>query len=163
MSELVDLVDKDGVVVQTGVERDDAAVYPNAFMRIVIGVITNSSGDILIHERANTKSVARNCIDHVCGGIISGESPEDAFIREARDEVGVVPTDIQVVAEGVNAYGRYRILMHGVSNEEPTDVNFDEVNWAGWRSKEELQTGKTTGFLKFVDGFFEDLELVSTR
>jgi len=160
MSELIDFVDADGQVVRTGVQRDDAEAYQDAYMQIIVGVITNSLGEILVHERANTKSVSKNSVDLVCGGIQSGETPEQAFAREAEEEVRVRPDKVRRVAQGINEYGRYRYLLYGESNQEPAEPDFTEVNWIGWRSPKELKDASVNGSLKFVEGFFEDLELV---
>lgn len=57
-------------------------------MQIVIAVIFNSLGQVLVHRRAQTKRVNGGDIDHVCGGMRSGETPTDAARREAEGEVG---------------------------------------------------------------------------
>jgi 8-oxo-dGTP pyrophosphatase MutT (NUDIX family) len=158
MSELVDLVNSDGTVMERAVSRDEADKYDGLYMQIIIMVIRNSSGDILVHERAATKTVNPGDIDHVCGGIQSGETPEVAAIREALEEVGVAPNNIQLVRGGLNSYGRYCYLLRGESDEKPPAVlDHNEVTWADYISLDDLIAKNENGTLTFVDGFFDDI------
>jgi len=159
MSELIDLVNRDGTVVKHSVVRDDAERYDGQYMQIVIAVITNGLGQVLVHERAKTKKVNPGDIDHVCGGILSGETPEDAVIREAKEEVGVIPKSLRIIRRGVNSYGRYCYLLHGVADElSPKELDASEVSWAGYVSVDDLRAKNDSGELTFVGGFFEDLD-----
>lgn len=163
MSELVDLVNRDGEIVRRAVERDDAEQYDGLHMQIVIAVITNGLGQVLVHERAKTKGVNPGDIDHVCGGILSGESPEAAAVREAKEEVGIEPKNLKVVREGVNPYGRYCYLLRGESDElPPAELDAAEVTWAAYYPIDELRTKNKSSELTFVDGFFDDIEAVAT-
>lgn len=159
--ELIDLVDSTGSIIHHGVLRDDAEQYDGLHMQIVIAVIFNGLGQVLVHKRAVTKRVNPGDIDHVCGGIRTGEVPEDAAMREANEETGVHLKGLQVVDERVNSYGRYRYLLLGSSDEQPSrDLDPHEVEWAAYYSIEELRAKAETGEFTFVDGFFEDIEQV---
>lgn len=113
MTELIDLVDKEGTVVIKKVPRTQATAHSDLYMQIVIGVIFNRSGKVLVHKRSAKKKVNPGDIDHVCGGILCGESPTEAFVRESQEETGIIPTDIHTVHEGINAYRKYRYLLLG--------------------------------------------------
>lgn len=163
MSELVDLVNSDGRVMERAVYRDDVDKYDGLYMQIVIAVIRNRLGDILVHERAGVKDVNPGHIDHVCGGILSGETPKSAATREALEEVGVAPNNLELVREGLNSYGRYCYLLRGESDELPPEVlDAKEVAWAGYISIEELNAKNENGDFTFVDGFFEDIVATSS-
>lgn len=159
MSELIDLVNGEGEIIRPRVTRDDAEQYEGLHMQIVIAVITNGLGHVLVHQRAKTKRVNPGDIDHVCGGILSGETPEDAVRRESREETGIDPTDLKVMRQGVNPYNRYCYLLGGRSDDLPgTNLDPQEVAWAAFMPVENLRAKNETGELTFVDGFFEDIE-----
>lgn len=159
MSELIDLVDANGNTVATGISRDDSAEYEGAHMQIVIAIIRNAAGDILVHKRSMQKQVNPGDIDHVCGGIYSGETPESAVEREAREEGGVSIANAKIIQAGVNEYNRYRYLITAEANDvpDPTFLDPTEVEWAAFYSLEELEHKRDSGEFTFVDGFFEDI------
>lgn len=161
MSELIDLVDPNGAIVQSSVPRDDAAEYEGLHMQIVIAVIQNKAGKFLVHKRSMQKRVNPGDIDHVCGGMYSGETPEAAVVREAREEGGVSIGNSKIIHASVNEYNRYRYLIAATSNDTPDPTFLDpaEVEWAAFYSLEELEQKRDSGEFTFVDGFFEDIFL----
>lgn len=156
--ELVDLVDTSGVIQKTGIPRADVDRYPRFHMQIVIGVIFDSQDRILVHKRAHTKKVNPGDIDHVCGGIAAGETPEEALIRESLEETGIQPTNLQVVTKGINKYNRYRYLLIGEADREPGDIDASEVEWVQYMKLDELRSKHFSGEFSFVDEFFEDTD-----
>lgn len=159
MSELIDLVNHDGVIIERGVVRDDLERWEGLFMQIALVVITNSLGEILVHERGSTKTVDPNKIDHVCGTVQSGRTAEETAFEEAQQEVGVVPRNLRKVWKGINVYDRHCTIFSGNSDETPTISDPDEVEWAAYKPLNELLAGKESGELQFVGSFFEDLNL----
>lgn len=160
--ELVDLVDAYGVIQKQGIPRCDVNLYPNLHLQIVIGVIFNKEGRILVHKRAHKKEVNPGDIDHVCGGVMSGETSEEAFIRESLEETGVKPKNPRIVARGINKYNRYRYLLVGESNDKPGHINPTEVEWARFIHPDELRAKQNSGEFTFVNEFFEDTELATS-
>jgi 8-oxo-dGTP pyrophosphatase MutT (NUDIX family) len=160
MAELIDLVDKTGKVVKAGATRDDLAHHPDLHMQIVIVVLFRGE-HVLVHARSRKKKVNPGDIDHVCGGIVSGETPIEAAMREAYEETGVKPTNLRIVTEGVNEYNRYRYLLIGEAEDEPTVQDADEVEWTDYIHVKELYYKSRSGELTFVDGFFQDIELAN--
>lgn len=160
MSELVDLVDKSGRLVEVGVDRALAEKRTDAFMRIVVLVIVNRKGEVLYHQRHSSKRFESNKIDHVCGAVKSGETLEQAGIREALEEVGVMPTNLVVCHQGVNVYGYYRVLFIGKCDQFPVvDPVAHEANFASYATIEELREMYSLGTYEFVDDFFSDYQL----
>ncbi len=127
--ELVDLVDASGIIKKHSIPRSETDSYPDLHLQIVIAVVLDKEGRMLVHKRAQTKRVNPGDIDHVCGGVMSGETPEEAAEREAVEETGVKPLNLKIVAQGVNKYNRYRYLLLGESNDQPGEVNPAEVEW----------------------------------
>lgn len=157
--ELVDLVDSLGVIRSRSVPRSEIDLYPNLHLQIVIGVVFDSRGRVLVHKRAKIKKVNPGDIDHICGGVMSGETPEIAAAREAKEETGIQPIRLRIIAKGINKYNRFRYLLVGEADGEPGDVDPNEVEWVQFIDPEELKQKSDSGQLTFVDEFFEDTKL----
>jgi len=100
MSELVDLVDRDGHIQKRAVPRGQVDQHEGLHMQIVIAVVFDSLGRMLVHRRAKAPNVG--AYDHICGAILASEPPETAAAREAFEETGVHPRNLRVVTHGVN-------------------------------------------------------------
>lgn len=161
-SEYIDLVNSHGDIVKRNVERDDAAHYDGLHMQIIIAVIRNKRGEFLVHRRSLKKNVNPGDYDHVCGGMYAGETPEDTTTREALEEGGVHIAEAKVVHAGVNEYNRWRYLVTATTEDEPdiTLTDPDEVAAVGFYAHDDLREKQQSGEFTFVDGFFEDIDLV---
>lgn len=157
--ELTDLVDVNGVVKKQKIPRDEIDLYSDLHLQIVIAVIFNKLGNILVQKRAMTKGSEPGKIDHVCGSIISGETPEEAARRESKEETGIIPKKVRILNRGLNKYNRYRYLSVGKSDETPKKLDSNEVEWVEFISLEELQKKESSGEFKFVEEFFEDINI----
>ena len=86
--ELLDVYDNDGKITGKVVERD--TYKENLSKDEHIGVaqifIENNNGDFLIEESAKTTGFKYL---PVSGHITSGETPKEAIIREAKEEIGL--------------------------------------------------------------------------
>lgn len=158
--ELVDLVDANGEIKEIGVPRNEIDKRLGHYLQIVIAVVFDESGKVLVQKRALTKSTCPGDLDHTCGAIKSGETPEEATTREALEETGLKFEDLKIIGQKLNGYSRYRYLIVGKSNGEPNSYDPNEVEWVKFISIEDLKSGQKTGKYTFVDDFFEDLELV---
>ncbi|MBP6962052.1 NUDIX hydrolase [Candidatus Saccharibacteria bacterium] len=164
MIELLDLVDSNGKIIKTDVERGESMNLGGLHVQVAIVIIMNSAGNILVHRRSRNKKVNPGYIDHACGAIQSGESPETAGLREAEEEIGVTPKFLKLIKQGINEYNTYSYIFVGYSDETPKIVTPEEVDWVGILSPAELKEQNSSDKEKFVDGFFEDLELaLSTK
>lgn len=157
--ELVDLVDSTGMIRERKVPRSSAISFPHLHLPIIIAVIVNPRGEILVQRRALHKKVNPGDVDHVCGGVMSGETPEEATIREALEETGISPIDIHIIEQRVNTYNRYRYLMLGRSSDPVKATDPKEVEWARFMQLDELRAKQSSGELTFVDDFFEDTQM----
>ncbi len=156
--ERVDLVDANGVIKKRAVLRSEVDQHSGLYLQVVIGVFFNNSGEVLVHKRAEGKKVNPNDIDHVCGGVMSGETPEQAVIREAEEETGLTPNNLKLVTKGLNSYSRYRYLYSGNAEGNPVADETD-AEWVKFVHLSDLKQGLETGQMSFVDEFFEDTEL----
>lgn len=157
MAELIDLVDKTGVIVKPRTTRNDLATFPNLHMQIVIVVLIRDK-QLLVHARSKKKKVNPGDIDHVCGGILAGETPQEAAIRETDEETGIKISKPLVIARGINEYNRYRYLLVTEVKDEPIVQDPDEVEWVRYMPIDELRKKAASGELTFVTGFFDDLD-----
>lgn len=175
MAEYVDLVDSSGKAVKRHVLRADfkeksksgSAEYQGMHMQIAIAVVFNSQGQVLVHRRGtpgHTADVRIGTIDHVCGGVASGESPEQTAEREVREETGATVRFLKRVTEGVNPNNFYRYLFVGMTDTLPDkllQIDLDtlgETTWVGFMTPAELRKARDSGTMQFMNGFFDDLE-----
>lgn len=161
MSKFVDLVDKNGHVQKYAVPRNESRDHDDLYMQIAIVVVFDGLGQVLVQKRATEPNIG--AIDHICGAVDTGESPDQAAVREAAEETGITPCNIRLVTQGINEYGRYRYLFVGGATEGEPAGDPREVQWVGYLHPDELHAGHASGELTFVDGFFEDIELCSPR
>lgn len=159
-TELVDLVDREGKIQVRGIPRDQVDKYPDLYLPIVVVVTTNPKGEYLVHQRPHAKDVDGGLVDHVCGGIRSGETPLVAAPRESLEETGVQPKKLRIIEAGVNSYGRYRYLIVGSASGKLTLRESKDATWIDYKSLEALRADEATGEYAFVGEFFEDIELI---
>jgi isopentenyldiphosphate isomerase len=161
MSELIDLVDRNGEILPglVGIERDDANEYPEGFMQIVVVVVFNDEGQILAHQRASTKTVDPDHVDHICGGIQSGQTSEEAAEEEGDLETGVSYSRLVRAHRGMNDYSRYRYIFAAISNDVPKTKEPEHVQWVRWVDLAQLEKWRDEGTYKFVQGYFEEIEV----
>jgi len=157
--ELVDLVDASGKIQKTEVPRNETEKYLDLHLQIAIAVAFNSEGKVLVQKRALTKSTCPGDLDHTCGALKSGETPMVAINREALEETGLVLSDLKVIDQRLNSYGRYRYLLVAKASGEPNGYDPEEVEWVRFILPEDLKNGKQSGELSFVGEFFEDMDL----
>jgi 8-oxo-dGTP pyrophosphatase MutT (NUDIX family) len=158
-NEIVDLVDVSGQIMKKGIPRPEAEQHPGLYLQIVIAVIFDDAGKVLVQKRALTKRTCPGDLDHVCGAVESGETPEMATTRESLEETGLNVHDLKIVEQKLNSYGRFRYLLAGIANGEPNSYDTVEVEWVKFISPEELKAKNQSGELTFVGEFFEDMEL----
>ena len=59
-------------------------------------IILNENNEILLQKRTNNVKVYKNCWFIPCGSVEQNESPENAIIREIKEELGV---DSKIIRE----------------------------------------------------------------
>lgn len=158
MSEFVDLVNKRGEIQLRNIPRHEVPNYAELYMQIAIVIAVDSLQRVLVHRRGVNKKVDPEKYDHICGGLMSGETPEEAAAREGFEETGVTLKNIRRVHSGINEYDRWRHLLVAEAEGEPNISNTGEVMWVGYCEIDELRQRHEAGE-GFVDGFFEDIEL----
>lgn len=163
MSELVDLVDEYGQVQVVGLPRAEACANtdPDLYVPIAVAVVFNAMGHVLVQQRSASKIVDRKCLDFVCGIVSSGENPAATAARESCEETSVVPVNIELIAEGINVYRRYRYLFVGETDRQGMTVSSpnDEVEWAGLMDPRQAEDLVRSGLFKAVGDFHAHLTM----
>jgi ADP-ribose pyrophosphatase YjhB (NUDIX family) len=161
MSERVQLVDIDGNFVRV-VERDNRDKYPDLHLLIAELVLFLPDGRIIFHERKSKNENGK--LDHVCGAVRAEETPLQAVLREAQEEVEVfslLPEDITEVSRDINEYNRYRVLFRGVIESIPIlSPNNQDAARVGAATLEELNQMQSEE-QPFVKGYFVSLQIAS--
>ena len=159
-SELVQLVDGSGHFIRAA-QRHDLNACDGEYMLVAEAVLFLPDGDVLFQKRGFGGSEPLK-IDHVCGAVGVDETPEQAVMREAREEVELTctPRDLMKVHEGVNSYGRYKVLFRGVVEMIPIrTIGNREVSFIGAASLSRLEAMRSRGRV-FVDDFFNSIHTV---
>lgn len=110
------------------------------------GLFVNHRGEVLLGLRAAWKSAWPGAWDCIGGHLEPGETPEDALIREVREEVGLLPTRYALLASAPET----RPDLHGPaihhiyavtawSGGDPRNLG-DEHDELRWFSEVELST-----------------------
>lgn len=163
-NELIDLVGADGSPRVRSITRGEVQTRLSEFLErglyqpIVVVVLVDANGRVTAQVRGPSKGTdGRDEVDHVCGVIGSGETWQEAAVREAAEEIGVSLSGLQLVGQGVNAYRRYRVLATARPVGRPVARDPNEVSSVFQASSEELRRMAATGDKTFVKGFFDDL------
>ncbi len=136
MDEYLDLVDSKDNVIGKKLRSEVYAEQLSNF-RVINAFVRNSKGEIWIPRRAANKRIFPLCLDMSVGGHVeSGESYEETFKRETREELNI---DIDQVtyrllgkltpeADGVSAFMQvYEIALEDAPDYNPED--FIEYFW----------------------------------
>jgi isopentenyl-diphosphate delta-isomerase len=162
MSEMVDVVDENGLVVGT-MSREKSETL-NHLIQNVIVFIFNSKGEVWIQKRPMTKKHFPGLWDvSACGAVTSGEDPTDAAERETLEETGL-KLNLTYVKTFLNTFPghdgqTFRRLSHlyiGLSNEEPKENN--EVDEFKALFYKHLENEVTKNPSQYVPSFLIELQ-----
>lgn len=109
----------------------------DGFNNVVCGVLVRSERVLLVHRNA-TRVWAPNCWDAPGGHVESGESEQEALIRELHEELG-----ISVASTGVHLMGR-------LSGDDFDLGIFEVTTWSGEPMNHALEEHDDIGW--FVEG-----------
>jgi isopentenyldiphosphate isomerase len=119
--------------------------------RCVFVVVRDSAGRVLVHRRADHKDIWPGWWDLAAGGVLgSGESYDDAAVRELAEELGISGVVLRRFGRGSYESDTVaeRAAMYGVSWDGPIEFADGEVAEARWVTVGEL--GQMIDTMPFV-------------
>ncbi len=140
--EILDLVDENDQVIGS-IERNEAYRLGIKNFRVIDAFIRNSAGKLFVPRRQMTKRLFPGCLDASVGGhVISGDSYEETFIKEASEELNL---DISMIpyrklgtmtplSDSVSAF----ITVYEVQSDETPNYNPDDFVEHYWLTPEEI-------------------------
>ena len=140
--ELVDVVDEHDVV--TAVVTRSEMRSQRLRHRTVFIAVTNPSGDVLVHRRADHKDVWPGRWDLAAGGVLaSGETYDGGAVRELAEELGIGDVAFERLGSGVyeDADVAEIATVYRVRWDGPVRFADGEVAEARWMTLEEVQRG----------------------
>ena len=89
MEELIDVYDENRVFTGKTIARKGAHMAAGEFVLYILAVVQDAQGRYLITQRSLDKVWAPGSWEVTGGGVLAGETPNQAVVREVREEVGL--------------------------------------------------------------------------
>ncbi|OSC56208.1 NUDIX hydrolase [Streptomyces sp. 4F] len=140
--EILDVVDENDRVVGQARRGD---VYARGLRhRCVFVWVRDARGRVFVHRRTATKLVFPSLYDMFVGGVVgSGESYDDAALREAEEELGVTglprPEYLFKFLYDDGAGRTWWSAVYEVRCEGPVAPQVEEVAWHGFLTEAEVE------------------------
>ena len=154
--ELVDIVDENDVVVATVTRREMRA--GRLRHRAVFIAVQHSDGRLLVHQRSFDKDVRPGAWDIAVGGVVgSGETYDEAAVRELAEEIGVVDAVPTPIGGGTFGDEHYELIgrCYHVISDGPFVFADGEVIAAKW-----VDDGELRQLLREADVVSDSVELL---
>lgn len=135
----MDIVDLDDRVI--GVATRAEVRSQNLQHRCAEIAVVNSSGEIYVHRRTETKDVYPGMYDMVVGGVLAtAESWDEGAARELAEETGIAGVPLRFLVDHVFDGPKERALMrlYEVTWDGPIVPQPEEIAWGAFVRFEEL-------------------------
>ncbi|WP_330303439.1 MULTISPECIES: NUDIX domain-containing protein [unclassified Streptomyces] len=140
--EILDIVDENDEVI--GQSPRGEAYARGLRHRAVFIQARNAEGRLFVHRRTPTKLVFPSLYDMFVGGVVgTGESYDDAALREAEEELGVSglprPVPLFKFLYDNGAGQTWWSAVYEVQCDLPVNPQVEEVAWHDFLSEEEVE------------------------
>ncbi len=155
MDEILDVYNEAHEIIKTGVPRGSREkLCPGEFFLVCHVCIFSPSGRLLVQKRAKNKDYAPGRYDVSAGGFVkSGESAQDAAVREVKEELGfsIGPDKLSYIGCFSIPYVLDDFYLFRVQGEcLPEKLPDGEVDSVRWMNCEEVfEALKTGGFVEY--------------
>lgn len=148
-------------------KRNDWCLKDGEYHLTVLGIVTRSDGKFLITKRVMTKNWAPGWWEVSGGAVLSGESSEEAVLREVREETGLLaqPEHREYLftyhRENPGKGDNYFVDVYRITMEfEEQDVHLQESETDGFllASLEEIKELAEQGIFLHYDSIKEALQ-----
>ncbi len=123
--------------------------------KIAAIILENDSGEFLLALRDNKSWIPfPNHWDLIGGHVEEGESPEEAVVREYREELGLVLKDFSFFREYLclqgDVFENIKYIYHGKINIPVEDLTLYEGQYVKYFKKEEIPDVKFANIIKGI-------------
>ncbi len=139
-NEIWDIYDANKQLTGRTMKRNDWNMQPGDYHLTVLGVIRHTDGRYLITKRVQTKSWAAGWWEVSGGGVMAGETSQQAVLREVREETGL----------NVSGWdGGYAFTYRRDNPEEKDNYFVDVYRFTGTFTEQDLhlQAEETDGWM----------------
>jgi isopentenyl-diphosphate delta-isomerase len=145
--ELLDIIDERNKVIGTidkSIAHRDGALH-----RIVIGELINSKGEYCFVKQSSDRQDPDQYVSPIGGHVGSGETADDALIRECQEECGFSPTNFELVGSTIynrEVIGRkenHLFLVYKIAFDGDPVLNHESVGFK-WFSVDEMKQSLKT-------------------
>ncbi len=141
MDELLDLVDHNDHIGT--IYRSKAFEHNIKNIRVINGFLINNKKEIWIPLRSPHKKMFPSCLDMSVGGFVSsGETYDQAFVRELQEELNIIISDVSYILlgkltphDGVSCF----MQVYCINSNKTPDYNKNDFVDSAWYSIAELQ------------------------
>ncbi|RIK52186.1 hypothetical protein DCC61_00155 [Candidatus Microgenomates bacterium] len=142
IEEQVDVIDERGNTIRT--LSKSAAHRDGLLHKTVIAELINSRGEFCFVRQSSSKQDAGQFVSPVGGHVSSGETDEEALIRECQEECGLTPIDYKLI--GTTIYNREVIgrkenhffVVYEIYTDDSPILNHESVEFK-WFSVDEIK------------------------
>jgi len=125
IDEILDIVNEEDIVIG---QKQRSEIYQQGAVnfRVVNAFLINSRGEIWIPRRSSHKKIFPLCLDVSMGGHVeTGETYEDAFQRELKEELNLELKDVNYQLMGYLTPYKHHVSAFMKVYEIPTDITPD--------------------------------------
>lgn len=144
--ELIVLVNDEGQPIGTAPKLESHNEHTPLHLAFSCYVF-NDRGEFLLTQRAKSKKVFPGVwTNSCCGHPAPGEKTEDAIRRRLKDELGLLPADLEVIVPDF----RYRAEMNGIVENEICPVHIAYVSGEPTRNPDEVEDCRWINWNEFL-------------
>lgn len=163
--ELVDIIDAKGRFISTVPKA--RAHQKGLLHRVVIGLLKNSRGEYCFVRQSASRQDAGQFVSPIGGHVASGETLEDALIRESQEEVGIGPVKYHFVTKTIfnrEVIGRkenHLFFIYIIETDQNPVLNHESVEykWFNARDIKQALASKDPAFGGAWHHVFQNLSL----